>query len=78
MDCGSSEVKCMYVRRFVTFGGVLYGWFSDITRIPSYVDDANNDPEYIGDLARKFKRHKRVSARMLLVYYQIHNVVAGK
>ncbi|XP_037078401.1 dnaJ homolog subfamily C member 22-like [Pollicipes pollicipes] len=43
----------------VTFGGLLYGWLSDVTRIPSYVDDANNDPDYIGDLARKFKRHKR-------------------
>ncbi|KAF0307824.1 DnaJ subfamily C member 22 [Amphibalanus amphitrite] len=44
---------------FVTFGGLLYGWFSDITRIPGYVDDANHDPEYLAELARKFKKHKK-------------------
>ena len=58
--CLLANTKRHLCCRLVTFGGALYGWLSDITRIPSYVDDANHDPEYLAELARKFKKHKRV------------------
>eukprot|EP00095_Tigriopus_kingsejongensis_P006429 maker-scaffold469_size162558-snap-gene-0.28 protein:Tk06429 transcript:maker-scaffold469_size162558-snap-gene-0.28-mRNA-1 annotation:"uncharacterized protein LOC101741444" len=38
------------------FGG---GWFRDIWRIPEYVRDANNDPDYLKELSEKMRSYPR-------------------
>ena len=43
---------------FITFtiGGYFgAGWFRDIWRIPEYVKDANNDPNYLTTLSEKMR-----------------------
>jgi len=34
-------------------GGFGMGWVRDLWRIPEYVDDANNDPQYVSELRYK-------------------------
>ncbi|XP_065051956.1 dnaJ homolog subfamily C member 22-like [Rhopilema esculentum] len=42
-----------------TFGGIfLFGWFRDLWRIPSYVDDANEEPDFMDELTRKMRLRK--------------------
>ena len=42
-----------------TFGGVFgMGWLREIGRIGEYVDDANDDPEYMEELTLKMRRKK--------------------
>lgn len=35
------------------------GWIRDIWRIPEYVKDANDDPEYLAQLGSMMRRHAR-------------------
>ncbi|KFM68877.1 DnaJ-like protein subfamily C member 22, partial [Stegodyphus mimosarum] len=35
------------------------GWFRDLWRIPEYVKDANEDPEYLAELAEKMRKHDK-------------------
>ena len=35
------------------------GWIRDLWRIPTYVKDANDDPEYLENLAKLMKEKKR-------------------
>lgn len=60
-----------------TCGGFLYiGWVRDFWRIPEYVEDANEEPEYMETLTRKMKLRKeppfntsRFSGEMLIGYF---------
>uniref|UniRef100_T1IIK8 DnaJ homolog subfamily C member 22 n=1 Tax=Strigamia maritima TaxID=126957 RepID=T1IIK8_STRMM len=55
----------MYLRRdrqailwFTLFGGYFgLGWFRDIWCIPSYVKDANDDPDFLNQLNKKREKH---------------------
>ncbi|CAG9765512.1 unnamed protein product [Ceutorhynchus assimilis] len=42
-----------------TFGGYVMGWLSDIFKIPAYVRDCNQDPQFIEDLIEKMRRNKK-------------------
>ena len=35
------------------------GWFRDIWRIPTYVKEANDDPDYLRNLAEQMRERKR-------------------
>ena len=35
------------------------GWIRDLWRIPTYVKDANDDPEYLKNLAKQMNDKKR-------------------
>lgn len=63
---GWSGIHHFYLRRdkqaFVwwsTCGGFVYlGWIRDFWRIPEYVEDANDEPDYIDTLKQKMKLRK--------------------
>ncbi|XP_014664214.1 PREDICTED: dnaJ homolog subfamily C member 22-like [Priapulus caudatus] len=43
-----------------TMGGVFgMGWLRDLSRIPEYVDDANERPEYVTYLVSKFRSYEK-------------------
>jgi len=42
-----------------TFGGYGIGWLADITKIPRYVKDCNESPDFIKEFIEKLKRHKK-------------------
>lgn len=42
---------------YCSAGGFLgLGWFRDLWRIPEYVEDANDDPEYLAELGAKMEK----------------------
>lgn len=43
-----------------TFGGYAIGWLADVTKIPRYVRDCNEDDEFIKDFVLKLQRNKKV------------------
>lgn len=43
-----------------TFGGYGLGWFFDITKIPRYVRDINEDQKFIEEFIDRLKKHKKV------------------
>lgn len=49
-----------------TFGGYGLGWLADITKIPRYVRDVNEDPAFIKELVERMRRNKKVC-----VYFSI-------
>ncbi|KAF7280116.1 hypothetical protein GWI33_006373 [Rhynchophorus ferrugineus] len=42
-----------------TLGGYGLGWLADITKIPRYVKDCNNDPKFLEDLVFRMRRDKK-------------------
>ncbi|XP_074646691.1 dnaJ homolog subfamily C member 22-like [Tubulanus polymorphus] len=60
----------LYLRRdshafvsWCTFGGVFgLGWIRDLFRLPTYVNDANDDPEYFEQLRISMKHRKKPSS----------------
>ncbi|XP_030746859.1 dnaJ homolog subfamily C member 22 isoform X2 [Sitophilus oryzae] len=42
-----------------TLGGYGLGWLADITKIPRYVRDCNNDPKFLQDLIEKMRRNRK-------------------
>lgn len=60
-----------------TFGGIFWlGWFRDMWRIPSYVDDANEESYFMEILTRKMKHRKeppfnvvRFAGEMIVGYF---------
>ena len=60
-----------------TIGGFFgLGWFRDLWRIPEYVDDANNSPDFIEDLKRRIGLRKeppfnvsRFAGQMLVGFF---------
>ncbi|XP_017771710.1 PREDICTED: dnaJ homolog subfamily C member 22 [Nicrophorus vespilloides] len=42
-----------------TFGGYGIGWLADITKIPKYVRDCNEDKEFIEEFIEKLKRNRK-------------------
>lgn len=42
-----------------TLGGYGLGWLSDVTKIPRYVRDANNDPKFLEEFVGKVRRNKK-------------------
>ncbi|CAH0546741.1 unnamed protein product [Brassicogethes aeneus] len=50
------------VHAFLTwssFGGYGLGWLADITKIPRYVKDYNEEPKYIAELVERMKSYKK-------------------
>ena len=46
--------------QFFCLGGYFgAGWIRDLWRIPTYVKDANDDPEYLKNLAKQMNDKKR-------------------
>ncbi|ENN75609.1 hypothetical protein YQE_07787, partial [Dendroctonus ponderosae] len=41
-----------------TLGGYGLGWLADITKIPRYVRDCNNDPKFLQELVEKMRRNR--------------------
>lgn len=60
-----------------TFGGMfLLGWIRDLWRIPTYVDDANEEPDFMETLKRQMKLRKeppfnvtRFAGEMMVGYF---------
>jgi len=46
---------------FVLFIILGFGWFRDFLKIPTYVRDANEDPEYMETLIQLMRKKKRVN-----------------
>ncbi|XP_035433234.2 dnaJ homolog subfamily C member 22 isoform X2 [Spodoptera frugiperda] len=44
---------------WTTLGGFVIGWLGEIFRIPRYVREANNDPQYVEELARRVIQNKK-------------------
>ncbi|KAJ8982793.1 hypothetical protein NQ317_018494 [Molorchus minor] len=42
-----------------TLGGYGLGWLADITKIPRYVRDCNNDPRFLAELSERMRRNKK-------------------
>ncbi|XP_018318722.1 dnaJ homolog subfamily C member 22 [Agrilus planipennis] len=42
-----------------TLGGYCLGWLADVTKIPRYVRDANEDPEFIEEFILKLRKEKK-------------------
>ncbi|CAH0703272.1 unnamed protein product [Spodoptera exigua] len=42
-----------------TLGGFLIGWIGEILRIPRYVREANDDPRYLEELAKRVIQNKK-------------------
>lgn len=42
-----------------TFGGYGLGWLADITKIPRYVRDVNNDPKFLEEFIQKVRKNKK-------------------
>lgn len=60
---------------FSTFGGYLgLGWFRDIYRIPSYVRDANDHPNFVNDFKQKVRANRKPPFSS--VRYATENAVA--
>lgn len=44
---------------YISFGGLLLGWFRDLWRLPEYVYQANNDPAFLREFEDRRHRHKK-------------------
>lgn len=44
-----------------TLGGYGLGWLSDITKIPRYVRDCNDDPKFLAELSERMRKNAKVS-----------------
>ncbi|KAF5305261.1 hypothetical protein FQA39_LY09226 [Lamprigera yunnana] len=42
-----------------TLGGYGLGWLSDVTKIPRYVRDANNDPTFLEEFIQKVRKNRK-------------------
>ncbi|XP_066138257.1 dnaJ homolog subfamily C member 22 [Euwallacea fornicatus] len=42
-----------------TLGGYGLGWLADVTKIPRYVREYNNDPRYLHEMVEKIRRNKK-------------------
>ena len=55
VDLNFTEPFCIFC-----LGGYFgAGWIRDLWRIPTYVKDANDDPEYLKNLAKQMNDKKR-------------------
>lgn len=64
---GMFGLHLFYLRRdahgfltWSTLGGYGLGWLADITKIPRYVREANEDPDLMKEIYRKMRQHKKV------------------
>lgn len=64
---GLFGVHHFYLRRdrhafvwWTTLGGFGIGWLGEVLRIPRYVRDANEDPQYIQELVKRMLQNKKV------------------
>lgn len=44
-----------------TLGGYGLGWLADITKIPRYVRDCNDDPKFLAELSERMRKNHKVS-----------------
>ena len=67
----------MMMQFFCSGGYFGAGWIRDLWRIPTYVKDANDDPEYLKNLAKQMNDKKRppisvskisITAKMFYLY----------
>ncbi|CAH1963930.1 unnamed protein product [Acanthoscelides obtectus] len=42
-----------------TLGGYGLGWLADVTKIPRYVKDYNNDPQFLAELSEKMRKNAK-------------------
>ncbi|KAG5890041.1 hypothetical protein JTB14_021063 [Gonioctena quinquepunctata] len=42
-----------------TLGGYGLGWLADITKIPRYVRDCNDDPKFLGELGERMRKNAK-------------------
>lgn len=49
-----------------TLGGYGLGWLSDITKIPRYVRDCNDDPKFLGELVERMRKNPKASITGIL------------
>lgn len=55
-----------------TWGGMFYmGWIRDLWRIPEYVEDANNEPEFMDTLYRKMKLRNKPQFKSARLFGEI-------
>ncbi|KAJ8944467.1 hypothetical protein NQ314_009473 [Rhamnusium bicolor] len=55
-----------------TLGGYGLGWLADITKIPRYVRDCNNDPKFLGELSERMRRDAKSSERPSNMNLQVY------
>lgn len=65
---GMFGLHLFYLRRdaqgfltWSTLGGYGLGWLADITKIPRYVKEVNEDPELMREIYRKMREHRKVN-----------------
>lgn len=51
-----------------TLGGYGLGWLADITKIPRYVRDCNDDPKFLAELSERMRKNSKVSDSLLNGY----------
>ncbi|KAK9700536.1 DnaJ domain [Popillia japonica] len=63
---GMFGLHLFYLRRdaqgfltWSTLGGYGLGWLADITKIPRYVKEVNEDPELMREIYRKMREHRK-------------------
>lgn len=44
-----------------TLGGYGLGWLADVTKIPRYVRDCNDDPKFLTELSERMRKNYKVS-----------------
>jgi hypothetical protein len=54
-----SVLVCFENPLLIPGGYFGFGWFRDLWRIPEYVKDANDDPDYLRWLAEKMRDKKK-------------------
>lgn len=54
-----------------TLGGYGLGWLADVTKIPRYVRDCNEDPKFLEELADRMRKNKKVCQEIMKCYYLI-------
>lgn len=50
-----------------TLGGYGLGWLADITKIPRYVRDCNDDPKFLEEFIDRIRKNKKVGPIQILI-----------
>lgn len=52
-----------------TLGGYGLGWLADVTKIPRYVRDCNDDPKFLEELGERMRKNRKVITRCFFKDY---------
>ncbi|KAI4469555.1 dnaj subfamily c member 22 [Holotrichia oblita] len=73
---GMFGLHLFYLRRdaqgfltWSTLGGYGLGWLADITKIPRYVKEVNEDPELMREIYRKMREHRKFFSLIIQICF---------